>query len=86
MASQIHHILQFRLQAYSLTVANSALKEIERILLHHGLQDEVIETIRSNVKAMSILITESERSVNCCANVNVIYISTGIQQKCIRVD
>ena len=75
MASQTHHILQFRLQAYSLTVANSAIKEIERILLQHGLaelQDEVIETIRSNVKAMSILITKSERSADYCASIDVI--------------
>jgi len=65
-------MLQFRLQAYSLPVANSSLKEIERILLHHGLRDKVIETIRSNVKAMSVLITESERSVSSCTNVDVI--------------
>ncbi|XP_065882284.1 spermine synthase-like [Dysidea avara] len=61
MASLTHDILQFRLQAYSETVAKSTLKDIEQILLRYGLQDQVIETIQSSVKAMSILITENGR-------------------------
>ena len=66
MASLTHDILQFRLQAYSETVAKSTLKDIEQILLRYGLQDQVIETIQSSVKAMSILITENGRSANSC--------------------
>ena len=55
-----HEILQFKLQSDNCP-KDAVVGKIEELLMRCGLQDRIIDTFRSNVKPLMMMVTEGGR-------------------------